>query len=124
MGAVILTGSRISYRPPVAPASSATMMVPHGVRLTGSHDERPVTIVVAFDAGGCDRSTRCTAGFDVSSSHTNKYFGFSSSGQSAIWSAADATELETSDTFRPCATAIASRLSAPSYGPIADSASG
>ena len=32
----------------VAPASSATMMVPHGVRRTGSQEERPVTIVVAL----------------------------------------------------------------------------
>ncbi len=80
------------------------MIVPHGVRRTGSHDERPVTIVVAFDAAGFDRSTRCTAGFEVSSSQTNKYFGLSSSGQSAIWSAADATELETSETLRPWAT--------------------
>src|SRR4051812_39504282 len=124
IGAAMLTGSRISYSPPVAPASSATMMVPHGVRLTGSHDERPVTIVVAFDAAGFDRSTRCTAGFEVSSSQTNKYFGLSSSGQSAIWSAADATELETSETCRPWATTIACRLSAPSYGPIADSVRG
>src|SRR5262245_47697352 len=72
IGAVMLAGSRISYSPPVAPASSATMMVPHGVRLTGSHDDRPVMIVVALDSGGPNRSTRWTAGFVVSSSQTKR----------------------------------------------------
>src|SRR3954468_20937329 len=75
IGVVMLTGSRISYRPPVAPASSATMIVPHGVRRTGSHDERPVTIVVALLFAGLDKSTPCTAGIDVSSSHTNRNLG-------------------------------------------------
>ena len=55
---VMETGPRISYRPPSVPCYSATMIVPHGVRRTGSHDSRPVTMVVAFDAAGCDRSTR------------------------------------------------------------------
>ena len=29
-----------------------------GVRRTGSHDDRPVTMVVVLDAGGPERSTR------------------------------------------------------------------
>jgi hypothetical protein len=48
------------------------MIVPHGVRLTGSQDTRPVTMVVAFDPAGLDKSTRWTAGFVVSSSQTKR----------------------------------------------------
>ena len=65
---------------------------------------RPVTIVVALLLAGFERSTRCTAGVEVSSSHTNRNLGLSSSGHIAIWSAADATLLDTSDTCRPGAT--------------------
>src|SRR5689334_11604764 len=100
------------------------MSVPHGVRRTGSQELRPVTIVVAFELGGSDRSTRCTAGFDVSSSQTNRYFGLSASDQSAIWSAADAIEPDTSETVSPGATWIACRLSTPPYGPATLSFSG
>src|SRR5216110_2879795 len=104
MGVLMLSGSRISYKPPVAPASSATTIVPHGVRRTGSQEARPVTIVVALLPAGFERSTRCTAGTEVSSSQTNRNVGLSSSGHSAIWSAADATLLDTSETRRPGAT--------------------
>src|SRR5262245_47380087 len=104
MGELMWAGSISSYRPPVAPASSAAMIVPHGVRRTGSQEIKPVTTVVVLLPTGLDRSIRCTAGTEVSSSHTNKNFGLSSSGQSAIWSAADATVFDTSDTRRPGAT--------------------
>src|SRR3954454_15442829 len=95
------------------------MMEPHGVRRTGSHEDRPVTMVVAFEPGGWDRSTRWTAGVEVSSSQTNRWVGLSLFGQKAIWSVAEATELDTSDAFNPGATTIAWRLSGPSYGPSA-----
>src|SRR4051812_42518353 len=95
------------------------MMVPHGVRRTGSHEDRPVTMVVALEPGGWDRSTRWTEGVEVSSSQTNRCVGFSSLGQNAIWSADDATELDTRDTSKPGATTMAWRLSGPSYGPSA-----
>ena len=71
-------------------------------------------IVVALLAAGWDRSTRCTAGLVVSSSHTKRNFGLSSSGHIAIWSAAEATLLETSETCRPGATSMACVLSGPS----------
>src|SRR4029079_19835716 len=92
---------------------------PHGVRRTGSHDDRPVTIVVGLASAGLERSTRCTAGTLVSSSQTNRNRGLSSSGHIAIWSAAEATLLDTSEARRPGASWIAWRVAAPSYGPSA-----
>src|ERR1700752_3793485 len=74
-GPLICTGSINSYKPPAWPFSLATMIVPHGVRRTGSHELKPVMMVVALLAGGPERSTRWTAGFDVSSSHTNTWVG-------------------------------------------------
>jgi hypothetical protein len=62
------------------------MRLPHGVRRIGSQATIPVRIVVAFEAGGSDRLTRCTAGFELLSSHTKRYRGFLSFGQSTIWS--------------------------------------
>src|SRR5882672_7332173 len=58
-GVAIDVGSKISYMPPVV-ASSPNRIVPHGVRRIGSQLDVPVTIVVAFDAAGRDRSTRWT----------------------------------------------------------------
>ena len=65
------------------------MMVPHGVRRTGSQELRPVTIVVAFAFGGPGQIDALHGRRVVSSSHTNRWVGWSSSGQSAIWSAAE-----------------------------------
>ena len=72
----------------------------------------PVRIVVAFDAGGSDRSTRCTPGLVLASSQTNRWVGCVSFGQSTIWSVELCTADDTSDTCSPLATAIACVLSA------------
>ena len=79
----------------------------------------PVTIVVALDAAGSDRSTRCTAGLELLSSQTNKWVGCVSFGQSTIWSVEKCTADDTSDTWRPSATLMALVLSSAVYGPSA-----
>src|SRR5262245_10857819 len=95
------------------------MMLPQGVRRTGSHVLSPVTIVVAFAFAGFERSIRCTAGFDDSSSQTYRNCGLSSLGQKAIWSAEKCVAVETTETCSDCAKVTASALFAPVKGPSA-----
>src|SRR6266851_633011 len=81
---VVCSGSMISMSQPVLPFSSPTMMVPHGVRLEGSHEMVPVRIVSTVPSS---RRTRWTPGWAAPSSlQKMRWVGEELSGQSAIMS--------------------------------------
>jgi len=98
------------------------MIVPQGVRRTGSVLFSPVRTVRALESGLPFSSTTCNEGlvpsaFRPDSTAMNRCVGFSSFGQNAIMSLSAWVALETTDTFNPLATSTERALLAAVQGP-------